>query len=476
MTTNKNIIGILLLGILSGALGIFFKESSLILISFLIPVFCFSTIYLVTRTLKLITIPYLYLLFFLIFIYIGSVRFSLTNGNYTLLWGVNIGILAFCFGTFFATITSNFNPKREYNDFLNKPISDSMKGLPFDIAFFTLCSISLLVTTYYLYSGIQRTGIIPFFAMITGTGSTRDMILARYEFTHISGAGYFYQFYGNILPFLFLISFAKYLHYKNTKWKYTSILLFLGTSFSLIAAGSRAPILIFVFMIFILLNLYYGKISISQFLKFIIMSFIILFILTFFKFGIGTDKGILIGMLNGLEYTLRRIFIIQSIPIDFVFKHFPYSYDFRFGTTWISDLKGLLPGQQLGFATELARIRSEILGTRATNTPIGFFGELYVNFGLVGVFIGMFILGNILQKLHIYIMRSEKTLVNLAFFAALTQAIAYLSLVALVGVIFQFGVIAFLLSVLFLRIMFSFANISKKRELEVYKNLRSTRD
>lgn len=84
----------------------------------------------------------------------------------------------------------------------------------------------------------------------------------------------------------------------------------------------------------------------------------------------------------------QRMFML---PSGHLFLIFPDRESFRLGTTWLSDIRGFLPGTHRSFAYEVHEL---VHGTGwgytlSPTVP----GALYVNFGALGVVAGMFTLG-----------------------------------------------------------------------------------
>ncbi len=82
---------------------------------------------------------------------------------------------------------------------------------------------------------------------------------------------------------------------------------------------------------------------------------------------------------------------------------FPDDIPFRFGATWLNDLKGILPGPSEAFAYEVHEIVHGS-GHGFTLTPT-VFGGMYVNFGLTGLLFCSLLLGAILRVVSIRMYR-----------------------------------------------------------------------
>jgi oligosaccharide repeat unit polymerase len=80
-----------------------------------------------------------------------------------------------------------------------------------------------------------------------------------------------------------------------------------------------------------------------------------------------------------------------------LFDMFPNPEPFRWGSTWLNDLQGFLPGPYVAFSSWLYR---RLYGAVGTAAPMCF-GEMYANFGLLGVLVGGACVGVFLQMLQV---------------------------------------------------------------------------
>lgn len=83
--------------------------------------------------------------------------------------------------------------------------------------------------------------------------------------------------------------------------------------------------------------------------------------------------------------TLRRLYSAGGVEL---FGLFPEPYGFRYGSTWLNDLRGLLPGSIQSFAYEVHYL---VVGSAwgFTLSP-GIVASTYVNFGFFGIYLAAF--------------------------------------------------------------------------------------
>lgn len=86
-----------------------------------------------------------------------------------------------------------------------------------------------------------------------------------------------------------------------------------------------------------------------------------------------------------------------SINLEYILQRFGKSITFQYGYTYLINLKMLLPGPDVDFTLWLKEIMNiKFAGGGITPTIIG---EFYMNFGVIGVYIGTFFIGLLVNKL-----------------------------------------------------------------------------
>ena len=131
-----------------------------------------------------------------------------------------------------------------------------------------------------------------------------------------------------------------------------------------------------------------------------------------------------------------RLSLIGARTLFFIFNNFPGKYSFFNGATYIKRLinlnfHGKIPN--LGYWL-FSKTTGEPFGT--AYDPISMVGEFYINFGVVGVFMGMFLLGLAIQIFKKYFL-AEPNPYRLIFFGIGSVAFIMSFSYSLMGLIFE---------------------------------------
>jgi oligosaccharide repeat unit polymerase len=281
---------------------------------------------------------------------------------------------------------------------------------------------------FYLYEGVQATGGLVFLQSFKGFSSVLSLAEDRLSFAQ-STTGYLYELYGVVLPLsgtAFLLRFTK----KHDKRHRNLALLLLGlAAAALTAAGYRTELMLFCVMVFVPLSYFYGT-GFNRTLGVILIGAFILFVVV--SAGIYSNQ---VGPSLSTSI-IDRIFLIQALGPQFVFQAYPAHESFTGGSTLVGDLSGILPGHQTGYSSLLPSLR----GVKSLNNPTGSTADLYLNFGPIGMMLGMFFLGALCQLIHASL-SVGRTITRLALSAGATAALAYGALAGIAGVILQFGIL-----------------------------------
>jgi len=87
-------------------------------------------------------------------------------------------------------------------------------------------------------------------------------------------------------------------------------------------------------------------------------------------------------------------------------------------------------------------------GVASGHSNAAFQSNLHADFGVVGVLLGGFLVGILMQGIQIYILRREKTVLNIALYSFMVYAFWVLNMGSVTSVLFVNGVIPVLLLVL----------------------------
>lgn len=405
-----------------------------------------------------VTPALMFYLLFTILIYVSGLGFFLTDGvesiygggvrNYTFYLALHGGILTLALGTIMATISFNFRPTSELHRFRALTWNDHHREPGHQITFVLLGIIALSATVFF----IQQRGFIPIIEVLRAQGQENVYELAgrtRALFsrtgigagTYLYG-GYFQQFYLVILPFLTLVVAAKYLHQRKKILLLLWLVASVVSGFFLVMSLQRWPLMFFIILNYVLYTSYSARIKTTHTIFFILLALSLFGMLTYIR-GITEFEVLLTWLKN-------RIFRTQSEAFYAIFEMFPDHFAFFGGGGIFRDLKGILPGPDAGFSRWMFDALYRVWGNGTA--PTIFWGQMYADFNLPGVWIGSLAAGFVMQTIYIIYLRSKKVLLHLVIFAMLTMAMAELAVSNLMSAVFQFGIVTLLLLVISLNI------------------------
>ncbi len=189
------------------------------------------------------------------------------------------------------------------------------------------------------------------------------------------------------------------LMYEEMKKKRLSVTVFwILTVFAIIqlmVTGFRTPFvnLTVVLLIIVILN---GRLTLKK-----VFPIVSIFILAIAGYGIIRSGS----SINGLYYLLRGRIFVGMQNLNQVFRCFPDKIPFQYGSTYFINLTMLRPGPDVDFTLWLKdALGISFSGGGLTPTVVG---EFYLNFGYVGIVIGMFILGIIFARIDKWVSNGE---------------------------------------------------------------------
>lgn len=155
-----------------------------------------------------------------------------------------------------------------------------------------------------------------------------------------------------------------------------------------IIRGSRTPILrLFIIMVFIYNNK--KKIKLKTAFLLVIISISVLSVLLIFRTSLSGGN---ISFFNSLFSNLQ----IGTINFNYVHNTFPRIVPYQKGTSFLINIKMMLPGDDPDFTLWLKRVIGISFSGGGVTPTI--FGEGYLNFGMIGGYIEIFIIGLLGRK------------------------------------------------------------------------------
>ncbi|MFC0272230.1 O-antigen polymerase [Metabacillus herbersteinensis] len=336
-----------------------------------------------------------------------------------------------------------FRADDEFKHYMKKPVNLLFnKSNDFFYLLFGLSVISLLSIGYMLVS-LEQIPVIELFKGATNLGEL------RIEASH--------QFKGNVLiknifalgltPILSLIAYI-YTYVTNQKrWRILFILLFGASLFVSIYDLQKAPVFFYLLM-FLLVNIYIGKVKLNFKLVLLIGTAAVAFIVILYIFVQNVTSAT--QFLSYNSGPLGRIILSQISPFYLHMDLFGQQIDFLNGKS--------LPNMVLNLY-DLEQVRSARVvmghyfpekveeGTAGVLNTL-FAGEAFANFGYLGIFIGTLYLGVFIQVLYIIFIRLPKDPVVITIFVFFTVNIPRVVVGGFVD--FLFNPFWLLITVLFL--------------------------
>lgn len=173
--------------------------------------------------------------------------------------------------------------------------------------------------------------------------------------------------------------------------------LFFFSCIQLLVTGFRSPAATMI-VIMLIIDIYRGKLNLRKALPIVLLLFTVLV-----AYGAWRNKSNLYNL-----YTIARSqLFVCSQNLNRVFAVFPKKVSFQYGYTYLINLIMLRPGPDLDFTLWLKdRLQVNFSGGGVTPTILG---EFYINFGYIGIYIGMLIFGFLVEKIDKWIIKGEIT-------------------------------------------------------------------
>ena len=193
----------------------------------------------------------------------------------------------------------------------------------------------------------------------------------------------------HMLNLVTYVYFANWLYVKKKGAFIIFFIAFLGSSFAALMATEKGPfawLLIGLFLTYVLVEKD-GKLPLFASIKMMLLLVASMAILYIFFMGSSS-----IG--SGIASVLSRSFTGQIQPAYHYLEFFPAQQDFLLGASFPNP-GGILPFEPYRLTVEVANFKHPELATRGVvgSMPTIFWGEMYANFGLIGVLVAPFIVG-----------------------------------------------------------------------------------
>lgn len=312
---------------------------------------------------KLININVAFLGCLMVYFLCGPIVYMLTKRTIEYnLFVINIGVFAYIIGIY---CKKNIRLNKHTYNFSRKinGIFDSKVGPIF------LYMISCLASLYYLFIN-------------------RSVLYSNLETGRVEAMS------GNGLILLlikcFIVSVPMlYSEYKKRKIDGLFFYLMLFVSIILtFVIGYKASSLT-ICIVVALMYCRYEELPIKKIVKILIFCVILIIFLDFVRAFLSSTK---FSLLTKIENNM----VVGFYNYERILYWFPKNTSFQYGYTFILNFKMLLPGPDLDFTLWLKETLNMNFSGGGTVPTI--FGELYINFSYVGIYLGMFIIGILSEK------------------------------------------------------------------------------
>lgn len=330
-----------------------------------------------------------------------------------------LGVLYSMIAMPLAMIALNFvfkvNTRQEFYEYIHKPVYFRQGPLLSFCVLLLFTSISFLVLLYTLTSSEH----VPFFTILKG-----DLAQAAIQRVEVRRNFEGSEYIRNLLGYLMMPIFTYYaaIHAFEKKgliyWLFF-IFNFLMAAFLLVYDTQKAPIVFFILGFLILYTLLRGGVSRKKFIIF----FTVAISLIAFGYTLTTETAFWAQITNYDSALWGRIFITEYGGYLLSLELFP---DTITQPTWYIGLPSFIL-DSLGLKNEeSARLLMKYINPTGVSTGEAnlissyYLGEAWANYGLIGILLAPFIVGVIVQSVHIFLLKKPKEPLTMAFYSYMT--------------------------------------------------------
>lgn len=354
-------------------------------------------------------------------------------------------------GMAFVSAATGFR-RAEIDAFFRAPLDRSSPGPHRVAVFVTILTVALLLTAAYLI----EVPTIPLLELIRNPGSL-DLVLLREEAFKLLDSPLLYAYAvlrTVIYPFLIPLAFGYFLVTRSRLWgalfAITAITGFGYAASSIAKLPAAVMVLICCFFYYLYVG---GEVSLKRMLLAVVgvLAFPVLVL-----FGTIRDLGV--SVWAALEMIFARLFVLPATLLYSYFEIFPDHQPFLHGRT-IGRVAWILGEPAFDVANYVYQYMFPE-DIQSGTAPAGFVGNLYADFGLVGVFAGGLVAGAIMQAVQVHLMRRTKDVMTLAAHAVLYYSFLIVNLLALPEALLSGGIVLVLVLLWVLRVTETFARVA----------------
>jgi hypothetical protein len=277
----------------------------------------------------------------------------------------------------------------------------------------------LIVLTYY----INKIGFRSI-ALLNAVGLFSDLNIgvARSTMTNsFEGSYHWYKLIiTDLFSFVFLTLFSNYLISKRPNKLYITIILLLLV-FSLMLSTEKGPVMILFISIYFMYFLIQknGYLNLNYLAQLFIYFFFILIFIYIFVLNFQNLSSSIIAI-------FERILTGQIIPAYQYLDYFPSKHDFLLGRSFPNP-SGVLPFTPFPLTQAISSFYSDMPNDITGSSPTIFWGELYANFSLYGIFIFPIFIGYFLYTFNFFLLKLKPTAALIGYYCWAILHFSYLS-------------------------------------------------
>lgn len=414
------------------------------------PIVSFFFVYLAAGNLRILTPLTVWWLSFVFVIYGQSfsiyMKFADDPSSIYYFFAIQLGMIIVPAGSLMANIITGFRPKIAFGNFISRPIKGNLqRENVFILIFLSFAVLSLFAMIEYFIAILSFTDI-PLLSQIGhvgGISGAKSRLDATNLLPHFWRYNYVYLF---VLPFLTLIAFVKSFskngNIKTKKWKLIFIFLASFTFLISLLLLVKESIVLLMLMFFVAILLIKSDINYRILVYFFAVVIGSLTSLYYILIGFRESYFVTLTTIFGAIY--NRITLGYSESLFYAFKLFPDKHDFLYGLSFPNP-GHILPFEPFSLSRFIYDYSNGMLS--GGSSPVIFFGEMYANFGFIGMIASMIFVGILLQFIYIHMITREKTAVGMAFLSITTSYSYYLAVTSLfqffefIGLLYLFFII-----------------------------------
>ena len=325
-----------------------------------------------------------------------------------------------------------------------------------------LFTIIFLFSSYVLYKFVDNVGFYNLaLSSVLGLSDNLNLTLIRSDMSNaFDGYGWYYLFMNKVLIFTNLFFYADYLINQSFKSK---ILFYVSSTvcvFSLIIGTEKAPLIYYLISLFLVYSILKKNSIISKNIILKIAPIFLLIRTVFYIFFMDVS-----GIDNAIKSVFSRALNGTIQPAYHYLEFFPKVEPFLLGRS-MTNPGGILPFENFNLTQEVMswynsrEFKAGIVGSM----PTIYWGEIFANFGTIGVLVIPFFLGFFLSLIDSTIKRFENNSITIAFYVWIIIHYQYLSVTSFTNYFFDLY-----LSVVFLIYIMTMLS-GKKFKLIFYRN------